>query len=83
MYTMRKTPRSSFFIGTAPVPAFFGDTQVAPSSHYVPVVAMPPQPTVGGPPVVAAPTTTSFSNYLPYAVAGGVALVAYLLIRKG
>ncbi len=78
MYTMRKTPRSTFMVGT-------GDTTttISASPTYSPVAMMPPVAVIGG----AAPTATApmspTRNYLMYALVGGAALVAYfMLFRK-
>lgn len=78
MYTMRKTPRSTFMVGT-------GDTTTTISSSptYSPVAAMPPTSVIGGPAPTASAAMATHSNYLMYALVGGAALVAYfMLFRK-
>ncbi len=77
MYTMRKTPRSAFMVGT-------GDTTttISASPTYSPVAPMPPTAVIGG----AAPTATApmlpTRNYLMYALVGGAALVAYFVMFR-
>ena len=74
MYTLRKTPRSSFMVGT-------GDATltIAPTPGYVPV-SQQPTAVIGQPPPPVAPVKQP--NYLLYALAGGAALVYFLVFRK-
>lgn len=70
MYTMRRTPKSSFMVGTGDATLTISATPV-----YAPTVASPPFAPPGA-------SATSSPNYLMYALVGGGALVAYLLLFR-
>ena len=85
MYTMNRTPRSSFMsMGDTITPTVAVSPSLAPT--YQPVVVMTPPtqsppfvaPTASAVPATA--TTDSSPNYGMYVLAGGAALVAYWLL---
>lgn len=83
MYTMRKTPRSSF-MSMGDVTATATMPLIQPTVAITPTISPPfVAPTTAS--VPATDPTVSSPNYGMYVLAGGAALVAYWLLfrRKG